>query len=95
MARPRRFRADVDDVGAVDHKLFRLGDGRVAAGELAAVGKGIGRDVENAHEGATFSNRAKKSVAAGGHGCRSLAHPALEHVFQMVESGSGIPRAGE
>ena len=47
---PRRFRADVDDVGALGGKPPRLLDRRRRLEETAAVGKRIRRDIENAHD---------------------------------------------
>jgi hypothetical protein len=49
-----RFTADVENVGAFVEEVERLGNGSfggVLGGvEVAAVGKGVGRDVENAHD---------------------------------------------
>ena len=46
---PRAFAADVEQVGAVGDQLQGVRDGRVAIEELAAVGKAVRRDVDDAH----------------------------------------------
>ena len=49
-AGPRRLTADVDDGRALlDHARARGSSAALAVDEAAAIGKGIGRDVENAH----------------------------------------------
>ena len=45
-----RFRADVEDVGAFGGKPPRMRDGRLRIEKAAAVGKGIRRDIEHAHD---------------------------------------------
>ena len=49
-ARPRRFTADIEDIGAFLHQRDGVGDGAFGRVEAAAVGEGIGRDVDDAHQ---------------------------------------------
>ncbi len=42
--------ADVDDVGAFGDELETVLDGAAGVAEVAAVGEGIGRDIEDAHD---------------------------------------------
>ncbi len=48
--RPGGFTADVQDVGAGRHQGPGLGQGRGMVEEAAAVGKGVGGDVEHPHD---------------------------------------------
>ena len=48
---PGRLRADVEDVGAFGRHAPGVIDGDGGVEELAAVGEGVRRDVENAHHG--------------------------------------------
>jgi len=48
--RPRGFRADIDDVGSQLFEFDSAGKGAVGIGVLAAVGKGIRRDIEHRHQ---------------------------------------------
>ena len=45
----RRLTADVQHVGAFGAQPFAVGDGGFGAGMQAAVGEGVGRDVDDAH----------------------------------------------
>ena len=47
---PRRFRADIENVGAFDGKALRLGNGGGRIEKAAAVGKRVRRDIEDAHD---------------------------------------------
>ena len=46
---PRRFTADVDDIGPVRDHLARVVERLFALDELSAIGERVRRDVENAH----------------------------------------------
>ena len=48
---------DVDDVGTVVHQRHAVGDRGLRVEELAAVGEGVGRDVDDAHDQATVLSR--------------------------------------
>jgi hypothetical protein len=50
MARPGRFPADVDDGGALHRQGEAMRDRLLRIGEQAAIGEGIGRDVDDAHD---------------------------------------------
>ena len=47
---PRRLAADVEDIRAFGDQRPRVRDCGAHAGVAAAVGKGIGRDVDDAHD---------------------------------------------
>ena len=47
--RPRAFAADVEQVGAVGDQLQCMLDGRIGVEKLPAVGKAVGRDIDDAH----------------------------------------------
>ena len=49
-ARPRRFPADVEDVGTLGLQLQAVRDGRLRIEIPAAVGEAVRRDVDDAHE---------------------------------------------
>ena len=57
-----RFRADVDDVGAFRDHAPRLGDGALRIDEAAAVGEGVRRDVEDAHDERAVERRAGREA---------------------------------
>src|SRR5699024_1637956 len=48
--RPRRLASDIDDVGAGVDEFEAVGDGPVMVEIASAVGEGVGRDVEDAHD---------------------------------------------
>jgi len=52
-ARPRGFAAHVKDVGALFRQAHAMGDGRGGRRVVAAVGKRIRRDVDDAHHPGT------------------------------------------
>ncbi len=62
------FRPHIDNVGAIGRELFRLLHGGIEAEEFAAVGKGIGRYVQYAHDERPCAKQAEKPVAALDHG---------------------------
>ena len=55
LPRPRRFAANIDDVGAFLFDLFPARDRLVAIEILAAIGKRIWRDVEDTHDSRSFA----------------------------------------
>ncbi len=62
-AGPRRFAADVNDVGTVGDHPARMVQRLVAVDEEAAVGEGVRRDVEDAHHPRPF--KAEAMIAKG------------------------------
>ena len=47
---PRGFAADVQDIRALRHEFQRVGDGGGGIQKFTAVGKRVGRDVDDAHD---------------------------------------------
>ena len=74
---PRRFGADVDDVGAfVDHLLGML-EGASRIGKLAAVGERVRGDVEDAHDDrAVFASSRPSTFGAAAGALRAANGPA-------------------
>ena len=63
MTRPRRFRPDVDDVGAAGDKFAGLRERQIERLKPPAVGKRIGRHIENAHDDRLHADELEKGVA--------------------------------
>ena len=61
-ARPRGFCADVDEVRAVRGHLAHVRKRRLGRVIAAAVGKGVRRDVEDAHDERFFADRQRLAV---------------------------------
>ena len=81
---PRRFRADVDDVGALRDHVARMRDRRLGVEKLAAVGKGIRRDIEDAHDERALAGqklaqerRAGRRKSGRGQGTGFACDPAV------------------
>jgi hypothetical protein len=53
----RRFAAHVDDVCALRQQLRSVGCGRAGVEPSAAVGEGVGRDIDDAHDKAALQPR--------------------------------------
>jgi hypothetical protein len=62
------FRPHIDNVGAICRELFRLLHGGIEAEEFAAVGKGIGRYIQYAHDDGPRAQKFEKPVTAFDHG---------------------------
>ena len=58
--RPRRFRADIEHVGALRRHFLGMSDGALRIEELAAVGEGIRSDVEDAHDQRTTAPKQRR-----------------------------------
>ena len=85
-ARLGRFRADVDDVGALLFQFDGAREGAVRIEILSAVGKRIGRDVQHAHQERAF---AEQQFAAGESSRRNGGAP-LRH---DPDRGVAVPLA--
>ena len=64
MTRAGRFGAHIDNIGALEPEFFRLLHGGIQAQEFAAVGKGIRRDIQYAHDEGPCAQEPEKAVAA-------------------------------
>src|SRR5437016_516040 len=88
-ARARRFAADVDDVGALLGDPARMRNGRFRIEEAAAVGEGVGRDVDHAHDEWLIERQreaAAPQVHAAGWGAVSpCAPPSLAGLEGVCE----------
>ena len=63
---PRRFRADIENIGAFGGEAAGMGDRRLRIEKAAAVGKRIRRDVEHAHDQRPrLGEKLRQHVAAG------------------------------
>src|SRR6185503_11867805 len=72
-AGPRRFPADVENVGALRLELQRMRDGRVACEVAPAVGKAVGGDVDNAHDARAIEREAGNRCAGSTQGVQEVA----------------------
>src|ERR1700730_18620530 len=68
MAWARGFRPHIDNVGAICRELFRLLHGGIEAEEFAAIGEGIGRYIQYAHDEGPRAQKFEKPVTALDHG---------------------------
>src|SRR5208283_2258227 len=53
----RRFAADINNVGALINQITRMRDRRLRRGKTAAIGKGVGRNVDHAHDQRTLERQ--------------------------------------
>jgi len=99
--------ADVDDVGALGDELAGVGDGRLGVDPAAAVGEGVGGDVEDAHEERPVAGHEPRQGGRGGggkirHGVRLTVGPPLRedrNIFSpphtesrdTIRQGQGAP----
>ena len=86
---PRAFAADVEDVGAVGDQPQGVVDGRLRVEKLAAVGKAVGRDVDDAHQQRAAAERRACACAVArwwrgeGNARRATADGAAHAVERM------------
>src|SRR5262249_12729732 len=85
---PRRFRADVDDVGAVREQSIHLRASWLGLEVATTVVKRVGRDVEHAHERRAVLMA--KPVQRGRRNAHwaTLANPAEPRKFQALANES-------
>jgi hypothetical protein len=63
MPRPGRFGSYIDNVGTLTREFLRLLHGGLQAKEFTAIGEGIGRDIQYAHEERPRAQEPEKPVA--------------------------------
>ena len=82
-AGPRRFAADVENVGPGGGERLAMLDGRLRRRMLAAIGKAVGRDIDNAHD-----ERALLSKPGKG---RALGREPIERLADGIQSMAALP----
>jgi hypothetical protein len=82
-----RFAAEIEQVGTVVEHFQRAADGSIGVEKLAAVRKGIGRDVENPHDESAFAERQNsgtKAPAEARANSEGHNHPAKERADSTI-----------
>jgi hypothetical protein len=85
MPRPGRFGSHIDNVGTLTREFLRLLHGGLQAKEFTAIGEGIGRDIQYAHEERPRAQEPEKPVApvkqSGTIGSRDGSRASVNHAL--------------